>query len=360
MNRASRLCIFIIYQIALLTGCAHTDVVLRPERTTFIAARPKMPSVPIYGTDELTLRCMDWKGSTDNGTETGDQCLYFATDEQEIFRKFAAVSTGDSMRIKRNIYTSFLVNLSDQNCSTFLGRAFANKSSFDTGRNIVQDVITGSTAAAANASPPAAAGLSLANLIIGKSVDNVNSTFYFEKTFQSLAAAIGWQRELVLRDLEAMKVKPYDERPIYDVLAAVRKYDDACSIRVGLAKLQELAQETKQISKAKDEAQAELAKRNSNDLIEDKKAMALLSTQVAGMYKQLEDGTLSTPAPLTATGTLPDVSTAKPKTQTHVEKILGISSSDLKAKRIQAEAISTKISTQVQQQVIDLKAAPTR
>lgn len=373
MNKASLAGIITISQIALLCGCAHTDVVLRPERTTFIPVKAEMPIVRISGTDELRLRCLDWKGKTD-GSEA-EQCLYYSTDEQEIFGKFSALNTAENsnaLKIKRNIYTSFLINLSDQNCSTFLGRAFANKSSFDTGRNIMQDVLTGSTAAAASASPPAAAGMSLANLVIGKSVDNINSTFYFEKTFQSLAAAIGWQRELVLKDIDAKKSQPYDERPIYDVLAAVRKYDDACSIRVGLAKLQELAQEAKlnrdendatkallaKNKKEIDDAKIELTKK-SDDLIDDKKTIAKLSTQVAGLYKQLEDGSFSTSAKSAAGLKLPAVFASKPMTQNPVEKMLGASSSDFKAKRTEAEAISNKASSQIKE-ITDLKSAPTR
>lgn len=376
MNKVFICSVIVISQIALLAGCAHTDVVLRPERTTFIPVRAEMPIVKIYGTDELRLRCLDWKGKTDGGSEAADQCLYYSTDEQEIFGKFSALSNTDELRknikIKRNIYTSFLVNLSDQNCSTFLGRAFANKSSFDTGRNIMQDVLTGSTAAAASASPPAAAGMSLANLVIGKSVDNINSTFYFEKTFQSLSAAIGWQRELVLAEIETMKTKSYDERPIYDILAAVRKYDDACSIRVGLAKLQELAQEARQNKNEHEKAKADLAKnkkendetnaalaKKSDDMIDDKLTIARLSGQVAGLYKQLEEATFSTSTNPASGAKLPAVLASKTTTQNPVEKMLGASSSDFKAKRTEAEAISNKANSQVKE-IIDLKAAPTR
>jgi hypothetical protein len=259
---------------------------------------------------------------------------------------------------KRNIYASFLLNLSDQNCSTFLGRAFANKSSFDTGRNIMQDVITGSTAAAANASPPAAAGLSLANLIIGKSVDNVNSTFYFEKTFQALAAAIGWQRELVLVDIEKMKTEQYDIRPIYDILAAVRKYDDACSIRVGLAKLQELAQEVKQNKKDTIDAQNELTKKTA-DLETGKNSIASLTIEVARLNRKFEDADLlsqAQPEPTTK-ARFNLLSSARPKPA--LAQIAGATSPDLKAKKTQAGTISNKSDKQVNQGA-DLKSAPTR
>lgn len=255
---------------ALIAGCAHTDVVLRPERTTFIQSQEKDFAVLVDQTRTVSLRCLDWDGARDTGT-TGKQCLYFAADEQPIAETFAVLKP-EQLVATRNLYTSLLLNLSDKNCSTFLGRSFANKASFDATKNLTQDVLTGSSAAAATLSAPTAATLSVFNLMVGKGVDNVNGAFFYEKTFQALETAIRAEREVIRSDIQDMKTKSYEDAPIYDVLAAVRRYDDACSIRVGLSKLQDLAQETK-------EAKAALAK--NQDTIRG------LQQQVAALDKEL-------------------------------------------------------------------------
>lgn len=238
---------------SILAGCASTDVYLRPERTTYIPRHSDM-KIQIDATHKIHMQCLEWDG---NKPETSQKipCLYYSIDENAVFDTFSNIGTPQKTgeieaqqeaQALRNRYMSFLINISDQNCSTFLNRAFANKSGFDTSKAITQDILTGTSAATANAVPHLAAGLGLANLVIGKSVDNINTTFYFEKTFQALAAAIKVARNEVMTEyILAQKDSNYASYTIYDALANIRRYDDACSIRIGLAKLQALAQDIK-------------------------------------------------------------------------------------------------------------------
>lgn len=232
-----------MWTMLLCGGCANTDKVLRPEHTTYIPQTSVIQTVKVGGAP-LQMQCLEWDGN--KSTQSNDtQCLYHSIDEQHVFDTFGAIESDNIAAVRRDAFTSFLMNISEKNCSTFLGRAFANKSSFDTGKGVFQDILTGSSAAAANAAPQAAAGLGLTNLLIGKSVDNINATFYFEKTFQALAAAIKVMRDDVkATEITPNRARPYSEYTIYDALAGVRKYDDACSIRLGLAKLQALANES--------------------------------------------------------------------------------------------------------------------
>jgi hypothetical protein len=204
--------------IAVLVGCAQFEVYLRPERTSYLAQPldPKEQSIHLLPLRDdrdipfgIVVTCLDRNGEiASSGTKTFEgnsaQCLYYSIEAKQLADSFARLprhSTGSARgeataEALRNAYLSYLLNVSDQNCSTFLNRAFANKASFDTGKSVFQDVVTGATAAIANASPHTSAGLGLTNLVLGKSVDNVNATFYFDKTFQAMAAAIDVERKM--------------------------------------------------------------------------------------------------------------------------------------------------------------------
>jgi hypothetical protein len=148
-----------------------------------------------------------------------------------------------TQRGRRNHFTSFLVSVADQNCETFLNRTFANKATLDTSRNTVQDVLTGSSVAASIPSPPVAAGLGIANLIFGKTLDNVNATFFYEKTFQAIGSAIYLERSSIREQVLRKSDLAYPSYTMFDVLSDLRRYESACSIRVGVSKLQSLAED---------------------------------------------------------------------------------------------------------------------
>lgn len=197
--------------------------------------------------------------------------MYYGVDESGIFNKFGSSNKSSAdLTTLRNSHVSFLLNISDHNCTTFLNRAFASKSGVDTTSRTFNDILTGLSAATANAQPHAAAGLSVANLVIGKTVDNVNSTYYFEKTFQALAASIHAERNGIKTELKKNLTDDIGKFTIYDALALVHKYDNACSIRVGLEKLQGIAQDAAN--------KTEIIERNEKEIVQKNSLIASLTT----------------------------------------------------------------------------------
>lgn len=239
----------------------------------------------------VTLKCLDKRFETERSepVSEGNRCLYYSVDEPKIFNNFGQSKGGVELATLRNTYISFLMNLSEHNCTTFLNRAFASKSVLDTSAGTFNDILTGLSAATANAQPHAAAGLGVANLIIGKTVDNVNSTYYFDKTFQALASSIHAERE----ERKQALVKRYNDDirtfTIYDALAAVLRYDNACSIRVGLEKLQGIAQDAANKNQTILE-QTERFKLQEKELASTRTAIGTLTAQLVALARNLGDG----------------------------------------------------------------------
>jgi hypothetical protein len=144
---------------------------------------------------------------------------------------------------------AYLLGVSDSNCSNFLDRAFANKAGLDISKSLASDMATGVSALTAFNTPAISAGLGLTNLVVGKTVDNVNATFYFDKTFQAFEAAVITERTRIKSDI----INRQASRPVsstdgsavqyglFEAMTDIRTYDDACSMRVGLSKLVETA-----------------------------------------------------------------------------------------------------------------------
>jgi len=287
MNRQT----FSILLLALVTGCANSDRVLRPEHVTYVPWEEKGKEVPLAKDHVVNLKCLDkrFPGEGSEPVSEGNRCLYYAVDERNIFENFGTKPASAELAGVRNTYISFLMNLSEHNCTTFLNRAFASKSVLDTSAGTFNDVLTGLSAATANAQPHAAAGLGVANLIIGKTVDNVNSTYYFEKTFQALASSIHAEREE--RKQSVLKRYTEDIRTftIYDALAAVHRYDNACSIRVGLEKLQGIAQDAANKNQTILE-QTERVKQQEKELTSTKAMIGTLTMQLVALAKNMGDG----------------------------------------------------------------------
>lgn len=232
---------------AFLSGCANVDRYLRPEGSFYIPQPSAIDGLKldVAGTS-VRVNCLDKDGSavTRDGLNKNDiQCLYYAADATDVLSAFktSASQSYATLTETRNYYTSFLLNLSDQNCETFLNRAFANKSSVDTTKNTFQDILTGASAAIANATPHTAAGLSLSNLVLGKAVENINTAFFFEKTFQAIGSAIYLERSDLKEQITKKSNQTYQKYTIFDALADIRRYESACSIRVGVSRLQSLA-----------------------------------------------------------------------------------------------------------------------
>lgn len=241
---------FLMFLCIYLSGCSHLDRYMRTENSFFVKPTKTSDQVILQIEDEkdVHLLCLDHTGKPINGNKTDGGCLYFSADMVEIakFFKIPSSESSDTDKIfskNRNNYMSFLMSISDQNCETFLNRTFANKSTVDTTKNSFQDILTGASAGSALAAPSVAAGFSLTNLVVGKSIDNINSTFFFEKTFQAIGSAINFERATIKEHIVNSEKLSYQEYTIYDSLSDIRKYDSACSIRIGVSKLQTLAEE---------------------------------------------------------------------------------------------------------------------
>jgi hypothetical protein len=170
------------------------------------------------------------------------ECLYVSADVTGLLQ--ARDSGSDTTTRDRAI--NFLISLSDMNCSNFLHRAFATKAGMDFSKGLFSDIATGVSAGVVHASPALAATLNVSNLVVGKGVDSFNATYYYDKTFQAMESAI--QAERLRIRTQMLGKQAGSTKPPYDILQAlsdVRAYDDACSIKAGLAQLVQLADSRK-------------------------------------------------------------------------------------------------------------------
>lgn len=238
-----------------LGGCANTAEYLRSQPVTYFRAEPDIaiPDIPEGLRKIISLHCMKEldPGDTVNGISR-KQCLYISADAVKLTN---AIDKKDDPEIRDKVI-AFLVSLSDMNCSNFLHRAFANKAGLDFTRSFVGDIATGVSVGTAHANPAISAGLGVGNLIIGKGVESFNSAYYFDKTFQALDSAITAERIKVRTLIAAKQARANAKRgsvgyEMVQVLSDLRAYDDACSIKAGLAQLVQLADTKKEAESAK-------------------------------------------------------------------------------------------------------------
>lgn len=234
-----------------ISGCAGTAQYLRSQPSAYY----NEPASDITLADKdlsalFHVKCMkaESKDSLAPGNQQSPQCLYVSVDAAKVSSETVVT------RSIRDKAIAYLISVSDANCSNFLDRAFANKAGLDVSKSLSSDLATGVSAATAFNTPAVSAGLGLANLVVGKTVDNINSPFYFDKTFQAFEAAVLTERARIKSEIIARQAT----RPlistnssavqygIFDALADMRTYDDACSMRAGLAKLIETASALKQ------------------------------------------------------------------------------------------------------------------
>jgi len=219
----------------------------------------------------ITLHCMKDQETSyvENGTATRE-CLYVSADASNITSTLKDAKTDETVRDKA---ITFLTSLSDMNCSNFLHRAFANKAGLDFTKSFISDLATGVSAGTAHANPATSAALSVGNLIVGKGVESFNATYYYDKTFQALEAAVTAERTRIRTYILAKQVKSKDTKnqvkyEVVQALSDIRAYDDACSIKAGLAQLVQLAD-----NKKKEDANTKLQVELSDDPVNTAKAL---------------------------------------------------------------------------------------
>lgn len=254
MNKQNLLLIAVL---VLLTGCADTAKYLRSEPSTHFPTK-KTLELPNSIKQYLQLHCIHAEEiKYEDTASTNSQCLYISADA-------SLLGSATLNKAERDQVIRTLVSISDMNCSTFLHRAFANRAAFDSGKKFFQDVSTAVSAGTASASPALSAALDVTNLVVGKSVDTFNSTYYFDKTFQAMEAAIEAERAQRHAYISARQADSH--YLIGDALGDIRAYDDACSIKTGLSRLIGVAEKGKEESeKRKLEVQtaADAAKLNT-------------------------------------------------------------------------------------------------
>jgi hypothetical protein len=279
----------------LVSGCAGTAQFLRSQPTTYYA----QPSSKIELTDAdlsqlFKVQCMRAQPADPfvAADKQSPQCLYVAVDASQI------KTDSNVSRSVRDKAIAYLLGVSDSNCSNFLDRAFANKAGLDISKSLASDMATGVSALTAFNTPAISAGLGLTNLVVGKTVDNVNATFYFDKTFQAFEAAVITERTRIKSDI----INRQASRPVsstdgsavqyglFEAMTDIRTYDDACSMRVGLSKLVETASAQKK------------AQTDQSSLADNKATAASLGAAQAAVPATVPTGAASGSAPGSAGG----------------------------------------------------------
>lgn len=293
-----------------LSGCGNISSLTKPEDPYYATAT----SDYFEKVDEnllLKISCIPENsslGSNDKSLKSR-QCLYKSVDESyssiaqggsEIETKLSSYfancprSTGISCETARNRIIDVLVKITSDNCSTFMQRTFLAKSTSDSAYSFARDGLSGGTAAVAIASPPAAVGLSLGSLVL-RSYESFNKTFFLNEAFQPLENAINLSRT---EKRDALKTTcefdnsetlvPYSKCSINKSLTMIKEYGDACSLRVGLNKLQSLVHQSKnrqEVEKLDTDRNALIAEKEKLQ----KELMTAKSTDKLGEFsKQLE------------------------------------------------------------------------
>jgi hypothetical protein len=239
-------------------GCTFTEPVLRAEYSTRItASNPQPTASPICDqaangpiSDLVHLTCLErrsspnraWRGLqrtfTFSESINDDQCLYIAADIGPLLADPYCRNISQKVR---NQLISYLLSISDRNCAAFRSRVFANKAGLDTNKNILQDLTTAAAAAATFPFPAAAVALNVANVIVGKTVSQIDATYFSEKTFSAMDDAIVSKRNSLRATIKENSGHSLDDYTIMDALGAVHEYDAVCSIQGGIDELASMA-----------------------------------------------------------------------------------------------------------------------
>jgi hypothetical protein len=226
--------ILLLLVTALLCSCAGTEKFLGSQPSTHLPTGVAIVLDPSIK-DDIKVHCLESTSiSYTDTTVKGAECLYVSAD-------VSALPSVTLTKETRNAIVGTLVSISDINCSTFLHRAFANRAGLDYTKTLSQDLATAASAGTAFVSAPVSAGMSAANLLIGKSIDSFNATYYQQQTFQAMESAIASARQEGLATINTHEAQDIDTYTATQALADIRQYDDDCSFKNGLAKLNAIA-----------------------------------------------------------------------------------------------------------------------
>src|SRR4051812_17247078 len=147
---------------------ANSEVTVRSEPVVQFGVVPGEPMASPF--EGVTVRCIATREQQYRDAPKFSQCMYMSADITKIKL--------DADKKMRNQVLSYLLNLSDHNCATFMARAFATKAGVEATRGTLKDLMTGLSAALAAHAPGPSSVLGLANLAFGSSVDNFDRNYY--------------------------------------------------------------------------------------------------------------------------------------------------------------------------------------
>ncbi|MBY4598855.1 hypothetical protein K3217_25405 [bacterium BD-1] len=266
-----------------LSGCANVAEKLRSQpvahypvgktdgRVGAIGVKEEKPEDQQQGKSNevrgIRFYCMQSGGDIGEGSRSkgkeAESCAYVSASYTDI------VNFDSTKQVDVDRALDSLIAMSDMNCSNYMHRVFSNRALTDMTGSLAEDLLTSAGTATAHIDPTASAALGVANLVVGKSMDAFHATYFLDKSFQALEAAIIGERQRILVSIIAKRAKAKAEaKPAeggaeisYGPVAALsdlRAYDDACSFKAGLNALVSLAEKEKE-ARSLEVAQLEIA-----------------------------------------------------------------------------------------------------
>lgn len=275
-----------------LSGCANVAEKLRSQPVAHYPIGDTTGYVGDIGKTEAKIRffCMEASGDSDGANDSRGQAAQSCSYASAAYTDIVNFKSSDPAEVDRALDS--LVSMSDLNCSNYMHRVFSNRALTDFSGTLSEDLLTSAATATAHIEPTAAAALGVANLVVGKSMDAFHSTYFLDKTFQALEAAINGERQRILATIIAKRAKAKAEAKstggsaeiAYGPVAALsdlRAYDDACSFKAGLNVL---------VSLAENEREAQSLRVTQLEIAPDTNAEALRQFRVPGAQTQTQAG----------------------------------------------------------------------
>ncbi len=227
-----------------LSGCATASRSLRSQPSSHF----QVEDYPLPQNSHLeglvALHCTRVAAVENHATKK--ECEYISADITNLVKKLPENQPDSPLR---DATLDLLMGISDYNCSNFLSRAFAVRSTFDVTSSFIADLATALSAGTVTAAPAVSVGLDAVNLLVGKANSNFDMEFYQGEAFYALEAALASERTKRKTDILARRSTP--KYSLMNALSDARFYDDACSIKVGIASLAEIARSAAQEQKNK-------------------------------------------------------------------------------------------------------------
>ncbi len=240
-----------------LGACASAQGALRSQPATHFAVEDYFPGGDLK--DLVVVRCAKISDAKyDASPAESVQKAAGAEQEENVTHKtscrylsvnvtkLTGVQTKEDSPVPGAVL-DLLLWISDYNCSNFLSRAFAVRSTFDLASKFIGDLASAASAGTAAAAPGVSAGLDVVNLLVGKANSNFDSQFYANTTFDAMEAAISAERTKRKTEILARR-----STKLYTLSAALsdsRYYDDGCSIKTGLRSLLNIAKKADEVQK---------------------------------------------------------------------------------------------------------------